>query len=406
MSDSLFEQLRANLDARAHAALVPPVAMVARVREALDHYEAALRTHTEGALLAPVFAALSVTPPADPLPGAVEHLKAALELLQAQFQLPVVAATTELSEPPVFVAPALGESSVTRMETILLDSRPSPRAPIYPDPTPAELEHARTFLEEMAETDFESQHVLRLEPLLQALVADARLAMERVPPTHALHRRLDGAISRLGGLRRDLGVTGFVKGLSRDHRADWERVAREARRRVQAFDEDVEATTAVVPVREKKEVVATSEPKVEAKPIPRADDSAPGERKSENSREWPVLDALRARLAEAPLFLVGGLRVEEKLTLVRDRFGLEPEWHEIYHGAPRATAAIAKRIRRGKIGAVVLLEGLTGHSNADEVVAACKASDVPFALADRAGSGSLQEAFEALDRQCREPAAE
>ena len=79
----------------------------------------------------------------------------------------------------------------------------------------------------------------------EALVADARLAMERVPPTHALHRRLDGAISRLGGLRRDLGVTGFVKGLSRDHRADWERVAREARRRVQAFDEDVEATTVV-----------------------------------------------------------------------------------------------------------------------------------------------------------------
>lgn len=405
MSDSLFEQLRANLDARAHAALVPPVATVARVREALDHYEAALRTHTEGALLAPVFAALSVTPPADPLPAAVEHLKAALEHLQAQFQAPVVPASTELAEPPVFVAPALGETA-PRMETILLDARPAPRAPIYPDPTPAELEHARAFLEEMAETDFESQHVLRLEPLLQALVADARLAMERVPPTHALHRRLDGAISRLGGLRRDLGVTGFVKGLSRDHRADWERVAREARRRVQAFDEDVEATTVVAPAREKKEVVA-SEPKAEATPIPRPADSAPGERKQvENSREWPLLDALRARLAEAPLFLVGGLRVEEKLTLVRDRFGLEPEWHEIYHGAPRATAAIAKRIRRGKIGAVVLLEGLTGHSNADEVIAACKASDVPYALADRAGSGSLQEAFEALDRQCRDPAAE
>jgi hypothetical protein len=110
---------------------------------------------------------------------------------------------------------------------------------------------------------------------------------------------------------------------------------------------------------------------------------------------------LRERLAQLtkPIVAVGGLCKAEKLRIVNDRFGIDIEWHEVMGDSTRATDAIVRRIKAGNVGAIVLLEGLMGHRVSKRVIEACQACNVPLAMGDRAGTGSLEIAFNEIVRR-------
>jgi hypothetical protein len=220
-----------------------------------------------------------------------------------------------------------------------------------------------------------SEHPLRLVPLLQALTAEVRMWLEQLPSHGPLHYLMSDRIPTLSRIKRQANVEEFIKGLARDHRADWASVASSARARVRRFDSD--ATESVL---------------VRKEPAP------PKERESASekvSASWPEFPKLRG--LDKPIFLVGGLSKEDKIEQIYERYGVRVEWYEIDSSAPRQTGSFLDRVRSGTVGAVVLLEGLVSHAVSGEVRGVCATEGVPFAHGDRAGTGDVRRAFEAIE---------
>jgi hypothetical protein len=118
-------------------------------------------------------------------------------------------------------------------------------------------------------------------------------------------------------------------------------------------------------------------------------------------RLFTHLVGLTQTLGQRAILIVGGLRNSAKLRLIKERFDIDAEWHEIE--APiRGLDSVEQRIRSGRVGVVVLLEGLMGHKVSDRVIRACNQYNVPFAYGDRAGSGSLEHAFDDLERRVKD----
>ena len=116
-----------------------------------------------------------------------------------------------------------------------------------------------------------------------------------------------------------------------------------------------------------------------------------------SSRQWPHWDHLRK--VTKPILLAGGLIIPEKIKSVKERFGIDVDWHEIDHDNPRASNTLIQRIRAGKVGAIILLEGVMRHSTYKPVVEACNNNNVPYAMGDKAGVASLNNAFSDLNRK-------
>lgn len=114
-----------------------------------------------------------------------------------------------------------------------------------------------------------------------------------------------------------------------------------------------------------------------------------------------VLQTLRERLVALgrPIVIVGGIRKRDKIQALHERFGIDTDWFEIEEDSPNSTDAIVKRIKSGRIGAVILLEGLMGHKVSKNVRAACQSSNVPFTTGGKGGIGNLEQALNELDRR-------
>jgi hypothetical protein len=185
-------------------------------------------------------------------------------------------------------------------------------------------------------------------------------------------------------LRTDGGVVDWIEGLAFVAQGPWEQIAVECRRKVEAFDRDVRRT-------ETASQSAPKEPK-EPKPKKTEEPEAPT-----SEHQWPDLPNLRS--LTKPVLLAGGLIIPEKVRSIKERFGIKVEWHEIDHDNPRASTQLVSRVRAGKVGAVILLEGVMRHSTFKPVTAACSNMGVPYAMGDKAGIASLQSAFAELERQ-------
>ena len=155
----------------------------------------------------------------------------------------------------------------------------------------------------------------------------------------------------------------------------------DARKRVSKFDED---TTAPL-----------SQPKGNGK---KTNGKAPGEK---ITYQWPEMPLLRAKIEDGKaLLLVGGFKREEKLRVVKERFGLEVEWYETDPVCPRMSEDAVNRVKGGKVAAVVLLNGFMMHKDFKRVSDACENLGVPCTLGERGGVGSLDTAFSEIERQC------
>lgn len=260
------------------------------------------------------------------------------------------------------------------------EETPSSPPPVTPQASPEVLRKAGWVIDEIEGLSgkVRDQPRARFEPLLQALVAEARLLMSQMPTACSAHTRLSQLIPVLTAMKTEAGITGFIKGLAYGADYDWARISAECRRQVKRFDQDT--TTPI----------SSPTPKSVPKSAPRMEPPL------NPALPWPALPNLRKMLAKQTLVIAGGLVVNEKLDLCQTRFGIKAVWHEIDDSMP-ATETLCQRIRSGSVGAVILLEGLIGHKQSNKVVDACRANQTPYMMGDRGGTASIEAALHTLD---------
>lgn len=343
------------------AELRPVLADVARLETGLGRYQAAVRLETERRVENAVLVALGLEqhPPFDD-EGVYAEVRAALTQMCLRLG---GSCTFEKGEP----AAATPVPTIVRLPTETFA------------PLDDMLRKAGALIDEIEALSgrVEGQPQARFEPLLQALVAEARYLLGNLPHSHPSHTRLSQLIPMLTAMKTEAGVIGFIKGLAYGSDFDWTRISHDCRRQVAKFDRDTR--TPVAPPR----AAHRAKDKITPAPITQ-------------TFPWPALPNLRKMLATRTLVIAGGLVVNEKLDLCQTRFGVKAVWHEIDDSMMR-TETLCQRIRSGSVGAVVLLEGLIGHKQSNKVVDACRANLIPYMMGDRGGTASIEAALHALD---------
>lgn len=206
----------------------------------------------------------------------------------------------------------------------------------------------------------------------EELAARVRLLQEQgvADPDDSLRyvmRALTSVAHKRGG--------GNIFGLDRKHQADWaERASRARQRRLK---------------------LAATPPKAKPAALPRQADDDDGDDDEPEAR-WP-LPRLAARASTAAVVLIGGVRKPAKLGRVREHLGFDVEWIETATNGMASTTALERRIRDGRVAAVVVLEGLMSHKHSEPIVAAARQLGVPLAYGGTAGIGTVKEAFTQLE---------
>jgi hypothetical protein len=286
------------------------------------------------------------------------------------------AATPEPPPSPPTPAPVPPPAAVRQAppSPVVWEPARESRAPEGTPVDPAVLAKGEAILRELNDAIDGGTHDIRLGVLFQAVVAELRQLQGQLGERSPFGFRLDSALRRITAIRGERNLP-FITGLKRGATGDWERIARDARRRLAAFDADAEAVT------------TERRGERQSKPVGQAPASTP-----ETIEELTRLAAL-----VGPIVLVGGIKKNEVLEQVRRLYGLDVEWAPMQGANSRAADAFVDRIKHGKIGAVVVLEALTGTTQIKSVVAACKESGVPYAYGGAAGKESLRSALRALD---------
>lgn len=366
--DDPFAAIHAACETQIDNLVAPSKAKLMRVRALLDAFEANLRLRAQNQVMARVHAALGQPPPSTPdvLDDIEEQLFAELDSLVPDWAE---------AKPVVSPQPTQRETVPVSVVRII-----PPKTHTTPEPTAEDIATAKALISEIERTDYSAGHPLRMAPLMQAHAAEIRCALLRIPERHPVGWQLTQLVSRLARAKTDANIQPFIRGLSRNNRpTDWARLALESRKQVARFDVDAE-TSNTAPAPAKKTKKAAKE-----------DDR-------QTIFNWPSLPNLRERLTKGPLIFAGGVAVPNKLSSIQTRFGIAAEWHPIEDSSPRAVSSLVEKIRKGKVGAVVLLTGLLGHDAWRSIFEACKASGVPCAAGDKGGLGDVQMALDGLEK--------
>jgi len=387
-----LDAVQSAMQAKLEVEMKPVTDQLSRLRAALDAYEAVLRQDVERRVNNTILVALGQ----DPLPE-LEDLKRA-----QSFLLEAMSGMSGTIDPAPVVSPSAPVPEVSPVSPPKeVAPKPEPLQPKPAEPTfaalltqGAQLSATRRQLRRIAPEDvtdakrllaeieglrktFKTQHVSRLSPLLQAIAAETRILLERIPQDHHYAEKLQEIIPTVGRLKHEGGVQDFIKGLAFGSSGSWPSIAAMSRRKVQQFDKDAETPP-----------TSTKKPPPSAKKVAEA---------SNAQHSWPELPFLRK--LEKPILLAGGMYIPEKITSIYERFGLNVEWHAIDHNNPKAQGPLITRIRSQKLGAVILLEGFMRHDAFKPIAEACSTSFVPMAYGDKAGVASLASAFDELEKK-------
>ncbi len=84
----------------------------------------------------------------------------------------------------------------------------------------------------------------------------------------------------------------------------------------------------------------------------------------------------------------------------RDRIAFAPpevldrlEWIDTTRQGTHAIGNLAQRVKAGRVGALVLMEGLVGHRHSDPITHAAREANIPFEYAGKGGRTALARAF-------------
>lgn len=380
------DMLQGAIQAKVDAEIRPIVDSISEVRDALDDYQGLVRLEASQRAVGVMLAALG-QPGAVPLPDMSEstiRLRTCLEALLGLLRGPetIVVPSMEIPEPgpgpdePEDVEPA----PVTAPAPAPAPARVAPKSV-----DPAVIDGAWRLLEQIDNIEWKREHQLRRVNLLQALVAECRFYMDKVPARDEdLQDRLSESLRFLGRVRVDFNVEAFIRGLSYGHNDEWSKVARDAWGRLSRFDQDSETP------------LSTPKAKTNGKTNGKAAEAA-----EKATHEWPPLPALRARVDQSKaILLFGGAKRPEKVRLIQERFGLEVEWYETDPSCPRMGEDGVNRVKGGKVAACLVLNGLIKHKDFLRITESCESLKVPCALAERGGVGHLETALNEIERQC------
>ncbi len=179
-----------------------------------------------------------------------------------------------------------------------------------------------------------------------------------------------------------------VFGLARSHQADWAlRAASAHRERERALAAPPPKVTAP-----SSKVVAT---RITIPEALRA--QVAGALEDDEAGEWPETPRLLALCVERPIVLVGGMVKQEKLERLRRHLGAEVEWVATDGGSLQGIASLERRVREGRIAAVVVLEELVGHRHFVPVAEAARHVGTPLAYGAKAGKASIARALQDLE---------
>jgi hypothetical protein len=120
-----------------------------------------------------------------------------------------------------------------------------------------------------------------------------------------------------------------------------------------------------------------------------------------SARDAPPGDypRLRAASERGRIVIVGGLAKHEALGRLKARLGFEPEWIETDKAGQNGIRKLEGRILDGRVAAVVVLDGLIGHSHFEPLARATRQTGTLLVYGDRAGRASLEKALAAAEGQ-------
>ncbi len=361
--DDLLEKLRAQLTTRRQDS----EDRVARIKIAADDYLRAI----EADLVSDVAVKLGVeTQRSSSAVKAMLTLRSLVESLpEARVRTePVTAAATEMRLRAVAEADEHRDDDAHHDETRVPVPAPPPRR-IETDP------EVEALFREFQALDFDNLADGTFKPWAEEFACRARGLQAR---------GLSDGAELLTRMFRVLTAKAFQRntrdifGLARNHHGDWaaraERAKRE-REQHQAGPRGV-STRMVIPEAVRAAVAA-----------PEEDEAA----------QWPEMPRLLALSAEKPVVLLGGVVKQEKLDRLKKHLGGEVEWIATDNGNAQGIASLERRVRDGRVGAVVVLEELIGHRHFAPVVDAARHATVPLAYGAKAGKASIVRALHDIE---------
>jgi hypothetical protein len=379
----IFDLLRIASAERATKTVQPLRDAFQRVRGYLDGYEKAAETVALGESVQTMLISVGQPPPSIPerqaLPTAelVDALRQALLLVETWQipQEPAPAPVPEEAPPPVVVVAEAPKDTPFRQ---LIEAKPIPTVPAET------LAKVFAIADEVARlrVDFQTEHPIRLGFLLQALVAEARTLLDRVPTGTPASTQVSRVISMIGYMRGEGRVDGFIKGLAREHRYDWPQIAFEARRKLSRYDADALSTPK-----------GTTEKKLKASvPEPLTD-------VVENTLPEMELPNLQAKLEKDGTLLIVGGEHFKRMPLVTARYGVKAEWVQSGGDNPQKIRSLCQRIKAGGVVAVIALEGRMAHKGWISVSDACSSSGIPIVEGGKGGIGAVGQALVEVERK-------
>jgi hypothetical protein len=112
----------------------------------------------------------------------------------------------------------------------------------------------------------------------------------------------------------------------------------------------------------------------------------------------PSFPRLRGATARGAVLVVGGAGRSSVRAAAALRAGLEIDWVEIEGHGTRRVEAAAERVRRGKVGAIILVEGAMLHRHSIPLLQAVRQTPTPIAYAKKGGLSQLMSAFGVLEQ--------
>lgn len=309
--------------------------------------------------------------------------------------LPVASTETVVPVPAaVFVTAAHRADDPGAFEAVLKET-PLPKPMNI---NPADVEKAWELIQEVERTDGTSEPALRLEMLLQAWAAEARLIMEKLPAGNEAYEALgERVIRHVTNLKKDLGVGPYIKGLAFGASANWYRLSTDARKRIRKFDKDANGALHVSSNGSSNGVNSKGQLK---NPVLKSRPLLPSESTDKPTYVWPELQNLRKYMEEYPLLIIGGrTRDTAKIDVIHERYGVRCEWCELDPGSIRSIEALAEKISNGKVAGVLLVENFMSHKAYRKFSKAADQGSVPLVLTGKGGVGAIGEALQALERQ-------
>lgn len=362
--DGLVEKIREQLSSRKRES----EERVARIKAAADEYLKAI----EADLVADVAVRVGLE-----TQRSTSAVKAALTLRSLIESLPEARLRAEPAPQQPTPEAAAGE--------VHEEAHEEPRAPVAPRRAETDPE-IEALYKEFHSMEFDSLSDGLFKPWAEEFACRARgLQARGLADGNDLLTRMFRVLTAKAFQRN----TRDIFGLARSHHGDWvaraERAKRE-REQVQAGPAPRSVSTRIVIPDALRAAVATPE--------------------EDEGTTWPELPKLLALCAERPLVLLGGVVKQEKLERLKKHLGAEVEWIATDNGNPQGIASLERRVREGRVGAVVVLEELIGHRHFSPVVDAARQVVMPIAYGAKAGKASIVRALQDIEAMLgKEPPA-